>query len=173
MDQNELIKKAIQEIKVDNKTLIKEAIKEIKKEEKMQKKKNVYHNTELLMRHYNDFKKHYNESKSEVNDIKDTNINKFNLDDDELYILSIKRSKIKTFIMINHIEFALNALKEKQKKKGTREKYKALELYYVECKTYEEIAEKLNCAPISIRRWIKEMTKELSVFLFGIEALVI
>ncbi|MDB8790642.1 hypothetical protein PN398_07905 [Romboutsia sp. 1001216sp1] len=155
------------------KVLVKEVVKEIKKEEETKKKKGAYHNTRLLMKNYNDLKLHYEKAKSEVKDIDDGTINLKDIDEDVLYILSIKRSRIKTLIMISHIDVALKALKEKQRNVGTIEKYKALELYYIKNNTYEKIAEKLNCSVISVRRWINDMIKEMSVFLFGIEALKI
>lgn len=49
-----------------------------------------------------------------------------NLDKDEIYILSIKRSKIKTLIMIAHIDMAMEALKQKQIKLRASEKYETL-----------------------------------------------
>ena len=155
------------------KQLVKEVVKEIKQEEEKKKKKHVYHNTTLLMKNYNNLKQHYNKAKSEIKDIDDINIDTKHIDEDELYILSIKRSRIKTLIMISHIDFALGSLEDKQYRLSTIEKYRALDLYYIKNNTYEQIAEILNCSDITARRWIKEMIKELSVFLFGIEALKI
>ncbi|WP_270943194.1 sigma factor-like helix-turn-helix DNA-binding protein [Romboutsia lituseburensis] len=157
----------------DVKNIVKEVVKEIKEEEEKKKKQGVLHNTRLLMRNYNDLKKHYDKAKSDIKDIDDKDINIKDIDEDELYILSIKRSRIKTLIMISHIDFALGALRDKQKQLGTIEKFTALKLYYLDNKTYEEIAEKLNCSVISSRRWVKDMIKEMSVFLFGIDALKI
>lgn len=159
------------------KKISKEILKEIRKEEQESKKKGVYHDARLLMKHYNDLKTHYEKGISDIKgiqeDIDTLDVDLLDMDEEELYIYSIKSSKIRTLIMISHLEFALKALKNKQKKNKTYEKYRALELYYIHEFTYEIVAEKLNCSEISARRWIKEMLKELGVFLFGIDALKI
>lgn len=155
------------------KKISKEILKEIRKEEQELKRKGVYHDARLLMKHYNDLKTHYEKGISDIKGIQE-NIDTFNdMDEEDIYIYSIKSSKIRTLIMISHLEFALKALKNKQKKNKTYEKYRALELYYIYELTYEKVAEKLNCSEISVRRWIKEMLKELGVFLFGIDGLKI
>lgn len=155
-----------------DKDIIKEVIKEIRKEEREKEKKKVYHNTRLLMKNYNSLKEHGDKAIDSIKSFYET-IDIKNLDEDDLYIMSIKRSKTKTIIMIAHIDFALNALKKKQNKLVQSEKYKALEKYYIHEQTYEKIAEELSCSIISVRRWINEMIKELSIFLFGIEGIKI
>lgn len=154
------------------KKISKEILKEIRKEEQESKKKGVYHDARLLMKHYNDLKTHYEKGISDIKGITE-DVDMLDIDEEELYIHSIKTSKVRTLIMVSHLEFALKALKNKQKKNKTYEKYRALELYYIHEFTYEIVAEKLNCSEISARRWIKEMLKELGVFLFGIDALKI
>lgn len=155
-----------------NKDIIKEVVKELRQEEREKEKKKVYHNTRLLMKNYNSLKEHGDKAIDSIKSFYET-IDINNLDKDDLYIISIKRSKTKTLIMIAHIDFALEALKKKQNKLVQSEKYKALEKYYIYEKTYEKIAEELNCSIISVRRWINEMVKELSIFMFGIEGLKI
>ena len=84
----------------------KEAIKEFDKEQKEKKKKKVFHNTKLLLKHYNSLKTHVEEA---IDDVKKIHVDS-EIDDicsDELYIASIKRSKSKTLIMIAHIDMAL------------------------------------------------------------------
>nr|WP_235694980.1 sigma-70 region 4 domain-containing protein [Clostridioides difficile] len=65
----------------------------------------------------------------------------------------------------------MKTLKLRQERLHSYEKYRALELYYCDEKTYEEIAEILNCGVVTSRRWINEMVKELGVYLFGIDGL--
>ncbi|SFC63359.1 helix-turn-helix domain-containing protein [Clostridium uliginosum] len=151
---------------------VKVAIKEYDKEQKVIDEKRVFHNTKLLMKHYNDLKSHIVYSVSDINDI--TNSDKIELekeDYDELYILSIKQSKVKTLIMISHVDVSLELLKKEQKRKGVIEKYLALEKIFIGEKTYEQIAEELNCGVITVRRWINEMLTELGIYLFGIEGI--
>lgn len=158
---------------IEYKEIVKAVVKEIRKEEKEKKKKEIYHNTQVLMKNYNDLKSHMKNAIDDINGLDSTDIDLTNLNKDEIYILSIKKSKVKTVIMISHIDIALKALKKKQMNNNAIEKYRALELYYLKEKTYEELAENLKCSVISGRRWVSEMLRELSVFLFGIEALKI
>lgn len=148
-----------------------EAIKEYDKEKKQEQKKKVFHNTKLLLKHYNDLKIHTMQAISEINNVDGINFETEELDRDELYILSIRRSKTKTMIMVAHIDMAMQQLKKKQYSMCTVEKYLALSKYYIEEKTYEVIAEELNCGVITVRRWVNEMVNELSILLFGIEGL--
>ncbi|WP_294124674.1 hypothetical protein [uncultured Clostridium sp.] len=148
----------------------KEAIKEFNKEQEEKNKKRVFHNTKLLLRHYNSLKIHVEEAVDRLNQLETDLIEINDLDKDELYILSIRRSKSKTLIMIAHIDMALQQLKNMQINKGSLEKYNALKKYYIDEKSYEEIAEELKCGVITPRRWIKEMIEELSVILFGIDS---
>lgn len=159
---------------------VKVAIREYDKEKKLQGKRNAFHNTKLLMKHYNDLKEHVRRGISDVKELEssreDLIEHKNEIDDlymntDELFIESIKKSKSKSIIMIAHIDAALSCLKNKHKNKGTIEKYLALENYFIKEKTYEEISEILNCGVNTPRRWINELTNELGVYLFGIDSI--
>lgn len=148
------------------------AIEEYEKKQNKKIEKKAFRNTELLMKNYNDFIKHVNYSISDINDIQ--SVVKLDLKEnqyDELFILSIKQSKAKTLIMVSHIEKSLELLESEQKKEGTLEKYRALEMYYVEGKSYEKISEELNCGINTPKRWINQMIKRLGVYLFGIEGI--
>jgi hypothetical protein len=154
----------------------KEAIREFDKEKKDEYRRKVFHNTKLLLSHYNDLKAHINNAIDDINKLKEHELEKSEFIDmgkstDELYILSIKRSKMKTLIMVAHIDTAMASLKSKQYKLCSGEKYKALELHYIEESTFEQIAEYLNCSVITARRWINEMINELSINLFGIDGM--
>lgn len=147
---------------------VKVAIREYDKEKKAEIRKNVFHNTKLLMKHYNDLKSHIENAISEVTELEE------NMDDiceDEIYILSIKRSKAKSLIMIAHIDESLNLLYKNEVKNGTVEKYLALKKYFIEGKTFECVAEELNCGIITARRWVNEMLNQLGIYLFGIESI--
>lgn len=149
----------------------KEAIREYDKEKKLEQKKKVFHNTKLLLKHYNDLKTHVDKAIYDINSLEWDLEEIGELERDELYILSIRRSKSKTLIMIAHIDMAMEQLKKKQYHLCTIEKYQALESYYFNEETYENIAEKLNCGVITVRRWVNEMINELSILLFGIDGL--
>lgn len=150
---------------------IKAAIKEYDKEQKMKQKKEVFHNTRLLLLNYNDLIYHVNKA---VDNIHDTDIDILEdgtMDSDDLYIFSIKRSKLKTLIMIAHIDRALDELKKEHQRLLSQEKYDTLEAWFKEGLTYEEIAEKMNISTPTVRRWVNQMITSLGVKLFGIDGL--
>ncbi|WP_131081864.1 sigma factor-like helix-turn-helix DNA-binding protein [Clostridioides difficile] len=149
----------------------KEIVRELRKEEREDRKKGVLYNTRLLMKHYNDFKRHINLALSEAKEVNYLEEDLSDFEDEELYILSIKKSKTRTIIMIAHIDSALKTLKLRQERLQSYEKYRALELYYFDEKTYEEIAEILNCGVVTSRRWVNEMITELGIYLFGVDGL--
>lgn len=148
---------------------IKRAIKEFDKEKREEKKKTVLHNTKLLMKNFNSLKAHSDKAKY---NLKDFELEEED-DDDRAYIMSIRRSKLRTMIMVSHIEMAMGELKAKKIREGAFEQYRALEMYYVEERTYDEIREELNCGQNTPLRWINSSIKELSVLLFGLDGVKI
>lgn len=149
------------------------AIKEYDREKKQEKRKKVFHNTRLLLSHYNDLKSHVENAISDATRLETDLIEIQDIERDELYILSIKKSKTKTLIMIAHINMAMESLKDKQHKLCSPEKYESLKMFYIEEMTYEKVAEQLSCSVITARRWINEMINELSILIFGIDGLKI
>lgn len=150
--------------------LVKEAIKEFQIENQKQEKKQVYHNTRLLLRHYNDLQEHMISAVDSINEM-EAYLDTTNLDEDDLYILSIKQSKVKTMIMLAHIDVSLEKLKQKQAKKGTFEKYEVLRKFYLDGVKYDDIVAEHHCGVNTPRRWMNEMIDELSIYLFGIDGL--
>ncbi|RXI46529.1 hypothetical protein DP145_06810 [Clostridium tetani] len=149
----------------------KNAIKEYDKEKRMEQRKKIFHNTKLLLKHYNDLKSHVQNAIADIKQLEGDLDELGDLERDELYILSIKKSKSKTLIMIAHIDMAMDLLKKRQYKLCSIEKYHALEKYYFKEMTFEEVAESLNCGVVTARRWINEMINELSILLFGIDGM--
>jgi DNA-directed RNA polymerase specialized sigma subunit len=145
------------------------AIKRYKDKEKQDTRKKRFHNTELLLRNYNSFVEHCN-SKDSIDDIQEI-IDERNLsiDEDELYIKSIRRSKIRTAIMIENITHFIRVLKAKMESKEQLEKFEVIKLIYFDGKTFEEVAAEVNCCEMTVRRWKNEMVRELSTLLFGVD----
>lgn len=150
---------------------VKIAIREYDKEKKIENKRNVLHNTKLLMKHYTNLKSYSEKAIYKIEDIKE--LEELKDESDKIYITSIMRSRIRTVIMVSHIETALDQLKEKKKLEGKYEQYRALELFYIKKKKYEEIEEVFGCSKNTPGRWINEAIKDLSTFLFGLDALKI
>lgn len=164
--------------------IVKESIKQYKKEENLEAKKKIIHDTKLLMNHYNELKAHIKYSVSDLEELMEKEkeldeeevLNRqydadLGIDNDSVYIYSIKKSRVRTVIMLAHIDTALVTLRRIQKEKGTYEKYEALHKKYIERKTMEEIAEELNCTTMTVNRWINHMIGDLGVLIFGIDGI--
>jgi hypothetical protein len=176
---------------------VKSAIKEFNREQKKSAKDHVFRNTKLLMEHYSSLKEHAKNAISNLNDIKAIKSGNKNIDDvivrddyddlkeyhndedemqelidsDELYIMSIEQSKFRTFIMITHIDVALESLKRKAYEEEKENEYQAFIDHYIDGKSYEYIQNKFHVAEATPSRWMNHMCKELGIFLFGIDGL--
>lgn len=173
----EVIKKVLKEFKSD---IVKEALKEFKVEEIEKGRKRALHNTKLLLRNYNSLKAHVEKSICSLNDIEKERLEELEEmelawyeeeKEDEVYLSSIRRSRVRTLLMISHVEKALKELKEKTLRDNMYEHYRALEMYYIEEKSYEKIQEELTCSKNTPLRWINSMVRELSVLLFGLDGI--
>ena len=171
----EVVKKVLKELKSD---IVKEALKEFKVEEIEKGRKRALHNTKLLLRNYNSLKSHVEKSICSLSDIEKERLEEleeiklvYYEEGDEVYLSSIRRSRVRTLLMISHVEKALEELKEKTLRDNTYEHYRALEMYYIEEKSYEKIQDELMCSKNTPLRWINSMVKELSVLLFGLDGI--
>lgn len=147
------------------KEIAKEAVKEYIAETKVKTEKQILHNTQLLMKHYKSLKLFADNAVYKMNDITERK------KEDRIYITSIMRSRIRTVIMVNHIEYALEELRKKKDVEGRHEHYDALMAYYVNNMTLEQIADGMNCGQNTPSRWINAALKDLSVLLFGAEGM--
>lgn len=150
------------------------AIREYDKANIEKSKRKTLYNTKLLLKNYNELNNHAKNAVYKHTDERITdNINKIdaNYSDDFILIESIKNSRIKTLIYIDHMNMALERVKRNQKVKGTYEKYEALEMFYIDKERKEDIAIKINCSSKSVGRWIREMEEEVGINLFGINSI--
>ena len=158
-----------------------EVLKLYKQEEKNNVKKARFRNTGLLLNHYIDFVDHYENIKYKASDIQNELdlIESKMIEIDDIYIQSIKRSKIRTKIIVHHIEAAIDMLKSKMKNKNEPEKYDIIERLYMDRNIIDMkfnarikfVSDSCNCSESSARRWNSEMLNELSVLLFGVDGL--
>lgn len=147
---------------------VKELAKEVLKEVAKQQKDKRLHNTRLLMKNYTALKNHI-ENVNE--DIEEFEIEVEMGSKDNIWIMSIARSKIRTAKMVGYVESAIDIIKEKFENNLELEKFKAFEMHYIDKKTNEEIQEALNCGKNSPKRWSDLIIEELNVLLWGIDAL--
>ena len=152
-----------------------EAIKEFDTKKQVESKAKILHNTKLLLNNYNSLSKNYEEAVDSLVyielDEEDNSSCESIESNDKLFILSIRRSKFRTMIMVAHIKTALKALKEDCIRKNQLNKYEVLEKHYLQNVPFDRIAVEFNCSEMSARRWKNEMVQDLGVYLFGIDAL--
>jgi ABC-type uncharacterized transport system ATPase subunit len=148
---------------------VKSAIKEYSCKQKIEKKKKALHNAKLLLKNYKKIQTSIEEGISEVMQLEQEDI--FMGEADDLYIDSIKRSKLRSLIVIAHIDKALDLVQEECKRKGIPEKYNAFINCMIDGMTYDEAAKEFFTSKQSISRWINDLTKEVSIQLFGVEGI--
>lgn len=155
---------------IEIKRLAKEAASEAIREMMYQKTDKRLHNTRLLMRNYNNLKEHINSKNDNVEII--VNIDdEIELKSDYIWLESVVRSKTRTAKMMKYVDDKLNYLEKRYKGKQEYEKYYAFYLFYIDEMTNEEIQEELVCGKNTVKRWRDSITNELSVLLWGIDAI--
>lgn len=149
-----------------------EAVKELKKVERREKKVRIFQNTKKLMENYNRICKSVEEGVSELSDMENAEeLEEFT--EEDIFINSILKSKLRSVVMIAHIDKCLALLEEEEYAKNTPEKYLAFKYYYLDGMTYESIAEVYGYVDRTARRWVTELTNILSVYLFGSDAIML
>lgn len=154
------------------KAAAREAIEELRVEERKSQKSKIFQNTEALMKNYNRMVKSVNEGISELTDLTEDSIEGLDDDNSNIFIKSIVRSKLRSLIMLAHIDKCMKLLENEEHEKETHERYLAFKYYYIDHMSHESIAEVLNCAERTSRRWVSDLTKNMSVYLFGVDALM-
>lgn len=149
-----------------------EAVREFEKSQKKNAKARVFQNARLLMENYNRICRSVQEGVSELSDV-DNGEELEELSAEDIYINSIIKSKLRSIVMIAHIDKCLGLLEEEMNQKEWAEKYQAFKLYYLKGVTQEDIAERFNITDRTVRRWMVELTRVLSIYLFGADAIVL
>ncbi len=160
--------KSIEEVA---KMAAKEAVSEMKKQEKKERKATIFQNTKVLMENYNRMVKSVQEGISDLSDLTDESIEGLE-EGENLFVESILRSKIRSLVMLAHIDKCLTMLENEEYDVGTPEKYLAFRYHYLDGMTYESISEVYNYSERTARRWVSELTNKMSIYLFGVDALL-
>lgn len=132
------------------------AVKEYRRAEEKERKQAIYGDTFRLMRCYRDAKL-YAESCGAV------------VDDKVSYIGCSRSQHFRTLLTLEHIDRALAELKQRREAAGRGIEYEATELYFMQGKTYEDIADELQTGKNTPRRWISKNINELAAMLYGID----
>ena len=148
---------------------VKKAVSEAMAEQKRQERQKTLYNTRKLMESYIEMQDFIRNAISEETEVQDTAFSVFGGENAKLD--SIRKSKMKTAMMIANIDRAMEELKREHDQKGTAYKYEAFRMHYVDGIAYEEIAGSLNCGKNSPATWTKLLLKQMSVKLFGINGI--
>ncbi|NDO32828.1 helix-turn-helix domain-containing protein, partial [[Clostridium] clostridioforme] len=146
-----------------------EALKEHEKQLRREKRIKVFQNTKKLMENYNRICQSVEEGVAELSDM-DNGDELEEFTEEDIFINSILKSKLRSIVMIGHIDKCLKLLEDEECRKNTHEKYLAFKYFYLDGMTYESIAEIYGYGERTARRWITELTGILSVYLFGADA---
>lgn len=158
-----------QEIDKQQQKFIQKVIQTAMETERQIQRNQILHNTRILMEQYIEMRKHCENAVSESNDLDSVEFAIFKSDNENTYLESVRRSKLKTAMMLTNIDRAMDEIKEEYEKKGMMYKYEAFRMHYVDGMPYEEIAEVQNCGKNTPARWSKEIIRKMSVKLFGVE----
>lgn len=148
------------------------AVKEHEKQVQKNKRVKIFQNTKKLMENYNRICQSVEEGISDISELEtDVDIGEFT--EEEIFINSIWKGKLRSTVMIGHIDKGLKLLEEEEIRKHTHEKYLAFTYFYLDGMDHERIGEVLGCTSRTSRRWITELTSILSIYLFGADAIML
>lgn len=97
-----------------------ETIYEIRKEDSRQKKSRIFHNTKMLMENYIRIRDSVENGISSLKDMEQGIDFALDFDEklDELFVDSIRRGKVRSTVMLAHIDRCMGLLKKEQEKRG-------------------------------------------------------
>jgi len=156
-----------------------EALKIQKNEERERAKKNRFRNTELLLKNYLNLIKHFELSQDKASEGLIEAFSIEDIDDEDVIIQAIRRSRMRTLVMVMQIEVSLVELRTKMIDKGQPEKYLVIENLYLDpvkqsmpwMERVRIIAAEIHCSEKSVSRWKNDMIEELSIMVFGVDGL--
>lgn len=157
----------------------KAALNHIEKRKKTAHDRKLY-NTRLLLENYPLLHSHCKRSIDSLKNIKNKNIaeilDELDVSNQEINIESIKRSSLRTYVIINHIDEMLDLFKIYCEKTNNLRKYNVAVKYYFEGKTTDEIVKEFEPnAPTrrTIQRDLNFAVGKLSSLIFGIDGLAV
>lgn len=157
------------ENKAEIEKCIQKAVAEALGAERELRKRRILYNTRILMESYIEMRRHIENAISEAEEMKEEEFAQFR--GENTHLESIRRSKTKTALMLANIDRAMEELRREQEENGTVYKYEAFRMHYVEGKTFEEVADIMNCGKNTPSRWSKELIRKMSVKLFGVDGI--
>lgn len=166
---------------------IREGIKYVKEQEYHKTTKRYdrrLRNTRLLLKHYRTLKAHDKIADTSTNKIYEENAvdvldDVESIDDEEQYVQAISRTKLRTLIIVGHINKAMNYYKAicKSEGKSKERRFNIIKFMYIEpskddiIPTYEEVAEHFGVNIKTVSRDVRAAIEDLSILFFGIDGI--
>lgn len=125
--------------------------------------------TQMYLENYREMERYIKDAISEVSQIED--ISRYNISAERAFLQSIRECRAETVILFEHMNKALQSLKEDAEAAGERYKYDTLEMVYIKGMTYEEVVRETGCGRNSPKKWCRAMIQRLAIKLFGVKAL--
>lgn len=125
--------------------------------------------TQMYLENYREMERYIKDAISEVSQIDD--ISKYNISAEKAFLQSIRECRAETVILFEHMNKALQSLKEDAEAAGEGYKYDVLEMVYIKGMSYEEVTRETGCGKNSPKKWCRVMIPKLSIKLFGAKAL--
>lgn len=148
---------------------VKRTFAEAQAQAKRRERGRILHNTRVLMESYREMRRHVENAISEAEELEAAEFGF--LKSETAHAESVRRTRLRSAIMIANIDRAMAELEAEQAEIGTSYKYEAFKMHYIEGATFEEVAERLNCGKNSPARWSKDMMRRMSVKLFGVDGI--
>ena len=136
---------------------------------KEEKEQTVIDKTITYLENYRKMERYIREAVSETSQIRD--IGRYNISAEKAFLQTVRECRAETVILFEHLNKALESLKEDAEAAGEGYKYEALEAVYIKGKTYEDIVRETGCGKNSPKKWCKVMIARLSIKLFGAKAI--
>lgn len=141
-------------------------------------------NTRLLLKHYRTLEAHNKIADTSTNKVQEENaIDVLDdieaIDDEEQYVQALSRTKIRTLIIVSHINKAMKYYEAicKSEGKSKERRYNVIKYMYIDSRkddttqSYEEAAEHLKLNIRTLGRDIRMAIEDLSILFFGIDGI--
>lgn len=163
--------------------IVKMAVESVREYDRKQAKSRTdrrLRNTKLLLENYSLLRDHcvnaiYDKSRDiETFRVVDVLDELERCDDKDLYIESIKKSTVRTRIILKHIDEMLSLYKtfcSQSKQTEDQRRYRIFDAYYFEGATIEEIIQREAVAERTVYRDMEVAREKLSALIFGIDGL--
>lgn len=125
--------------------------------------------TQIYLENYREMERYIKDAISEVSQIDD--MSRYNISAERAFLKSIRECRAETVILFEHMNKALQSLKEDAEAAGEGYKYDVLEMVYIKGMSYEDVTRETGCGKNSPKKWCKAMIPKLSIKLFGAKAL--